>query len=72
MRLVRFELVGGFGKGAEDAQELAQLAEFHAELTKRQLASIEDEKTRQKKLQLEREKEDRRIKAWFRSRALSD
>ena len=49
-----------------------KLAKLHAEITQRQIASIEDEITRKKRMKEERDRENRRIKDWFRKRALSD
>ncbi len=48
------------------------LAEHHAVLAKRRVASIEEENERQLKIKKAREKEDRRIRNWFRERELSN
>ena len=49
-----------------------RLAEFHAEVTKRQIASIENEIARKKQILANQARENARIKAWFRKHSLED
>ncbi len=49
-----------------------RLAKLHKEITQRQIANIENEIERKKKIKADRDREDRRIKDWFRKRSLSD
>ncbi len=49
-----------------------RLAKFHEELTQRQIANVEFENERKKRIKEEQLREDRRIKDWFRKRELSE
>ncbi len=49
-----------------------RLAQFHAEVTKRQIASIENEIAHKKQIQENQTRENARIKAWFRKHSLED
>lgn len=49
-----------------------KLAVHHAEITQRQLASIEEEKARKKRIKADQDREDRRFKEWFRKLVLSE
>lgn len=49
-----------------------RLAKLHSDITARQIASIESEIVRKKRLKENQDLETRRIKAWFRQKSLAD
>ncbi len=48
------------------------LAKLHAEITQRQIAGIEHDRTRKKHIEEEKARETKRIKDWFRQKSLAD